>query len=116
MSNKFPADMSDTQKAVETEVMPLIEQISEICKKNDLPYFFNTFFVDKSGRTLTVVSSSPSSRPEVSSTAVAHELFGMLLEHGPKFLMEMGRAMYEDHVDPESVKVGILSLQRPIDE
>jgi hypothetical protein len=116
MADKFPHGMSDTQKAVENEVMPLIEQISEICKKNDLPYFFNTFFLDESGRTLTVVSSSPSSRPEVSSTAVAHELFGMLLEHGPRFLMEMGRAMYEDQVDPESVKIGMLRLQRPIDE
>jgi hypothetical protein len=116
MTNKFPHGMSDTQKAVENEVMPLIEQISDICKKNNLPFFFNTFFIDESGRALTVVSSGSSSRPEISSTSVAHELFGMLLEHGPRFLMVMGRAMHEDQIDPQSVNMGVLRLPRAIDE
>lgn len=117
MTNKtFPAGNSDSQRAVEEEIMPLVDQIVGICKRHDLPIFFNTFFINEQGKPLTVVVSQSSSRPEVSSTAIAHELFGMLLEHGPKFLMEMGRAIYEEQISPENLKVGILRMPKAIDE
>jgi hypothetical protein len=87
-----------SEQVVQEQIIPLLEQLAEISKKNDLPFIFNTFFEDleKKRRLVLLSKHIPEDVAGIEGIEVAYDVFGLLLENGPQVLMDIGQAVVTD--------------------